>query len=258
MLILLPPSDAKALVTRGKPLDPAALSFPSLAPTRAAVLDAVIELSADEDATRRLGERASMAEVVRRNVDLFDAPAAAVENVYSGVLYAAIGLDALDPAARRRARAWIVVISALWGAVRFGDRIPPYRLDMCARLPGLGHLTDVWREPLDDVLPALAGSGLLVDCRSAGYATAWRPRGVLVEQTVIVKVLGDESGARRASGHAAKWARGLLVRRILTDAIDAPRPEGLAEALGEHFDVDLHRPPRPGRPWELRVVGPSA
>ena len=75
---------------------------------------------------------------------------------------------------------------------------------------------------------------------------------------MIVKVLGDESGARRASGHAAKRARGLLVRRILTDAIDAPRPNGLAEALGEHFDVRLRRPPRPGRPWELSVVGPSA
>ena len=104
-----------------------------------------MEVSAEPDATRRLGVPASLSDVVRRNVALRDAPTATVETVYSGVLYDALGLADLDPASRRRARAWIVVISALWGAVRLGDRIPPYRLNMCGRLPGLAHLTDVWR-----------------------------------------------------------------------------------------------------------------
>ena len=157
MLILLPASDTKTPVSRGKPLDPAGLSFPPLAPTRAAVLEALMEVSAEPDATRRLGVPASMSGVVRRNVALRDAPTAPAEAVYSGVLYDALGLADLDPASRRRARAWIVVISALWGAVRLGDRIPPYRLDMCGRLSGLAHLPDVWRGGLANVLPAAAG-----------------------------------------------------------------------------------------------------
>ena len=131
-----------------------------------------MEVSAEPDATHRLGVPASLSDVVRRNMALRDAPTAAAETVYSGVLYDALGLADLDPASRRRARAWIVVISALWGAVRLGDRIPPYRLDMCGRLPGLAHLTDVWRGPLGDVLPAAARRGVVVDCRSAEYATA--------------------------------------------------------------------------------------
>ena len=258
MLILLPASDRKLPVRRGKPLDSAGLSFPPLAPTRAAVLEALIEVSAEPDATHRLGVPASMSDVVRRNIAPRDAPTAAAESVYSGVLYDAFGLADLDPASRRRARAWIVVISALWGAVRLGDYIPPYQLDMCGRLPGLAHLTDVWRGPLAEVLPAAARRGVVVDCRSAEYATAWRPTGALAERTVVVKVLRAGDGTRGAVSHNAKHTRGLLVRRIVTDAIDPGRPEGLAEALSEHLEVDLRRPDRPGRTWELHVVEPVA
>jgi cytoplasmic iron level regulating protein YaaA (DUF328/UPF0246 family) len=256
VLILLPASDTKTPVRRGKPLDPAALSFSPLEPTRTVVLDALMEVSAEPDATDRLGEPASMRDVVRGNVSLRDAPTAAAETIYSGVLYDAIGLENLDPASRRRARAWIVVISALWGAVRLGDRIPPYRLDMCGRLPSLEHLPDVWRGPLDEVLPAAARRGVVVDCRAAEYATAWRPTGTLAERTVVLKVVRDLDGRRGAGSHSAKRTRGLVVRRIVTDAIDPRRPEGLAEALSEHFDVDLRPPDRPGQTWELHVVEP--
>ena len=253
MLVLLPASDAKAPVRWGTPLDLDGLSFPTLAPTRSTVLQALIEVCAEPDATKRLGVPASMDAVVRRNVVLCDAPAAAAEDVYAGVLYGALAVHDLDPASRRRARSWIVVISALWGALRLGDHIPSYRLDMCGRLPGLPHLTDLWREPLGDVLPAAARRGMVVDCRSSEYATAWRPTGLLAERTVVVRVVGDRHRARAVSHHA-KRTRGLLVRRIVTDAIDPREPGDLAEALSAHFDVDLRPPDRAGRWWELRVV----
>jgi uncharacterized protein len=256
VLILLPPSETKTPVRRGKPLDPGGLSFPALALTRAAVLDALIEVSAAPDALARLGVPASLSALVENNVKLRDAPTAAAEAVYSGALYDALGLADLDPASRRRARAWIVIISALWGALRLGDRIPPYRLNMCGRLPGLAHLTDVWREPLDEVLPAAARRGLVVDCRSAEYAVAWRPIGELAERTVVVKVFRDRGGTRGAVSHNAKVTRGLVVRRIVTDAIDPRRPEGLAEALSQHFKVELHAPARGGQRWELHVLEP--
>lgn len=256
MLVLLPPSESKSTVRRGKPLDPGALSFPALGPTRAAVLEALIEVSAAPDALRRLGVPPGLRDAVDRNVMLHDAPTAAAEAVYSGVLYDALGVSTLEPLARRRARAWVVVISALWGALRLGDRIPPYRLNMCGRLPGLGHLPQVWQGPLADVLPTAAKRGLIVDCRSADYITAWRPKGDLAERTVLVKVVRDRDGVRGTVSHMAKHTRGLVVRRIVTDAIDPRHPDGLAESLSAHFDVDLRRPDRPGRPWDLHVVEP--
>ena len=256
MLILLPSPETKTAVRRGKPLDLAGLSFPHLTPTRAEVLDALVAVSGEPDASARLGVPASLEAVVRRNVTLRDAPTAAAETVYAGVLLGALGLPDLDAAARRRARAWVVVVSALWGAVRLGDRIPAYRLNMCGRLPGLAHLPDVWRGPLAEVLPAAARRGLVIDCRSAEYATAWRPTRELAERTVIVKVFRVRDGKRGAVSHNAKFTRGLVVRRIVTDAIDPRRPEGLAEALADHFKVELQPPGRPGRPWELDVLEP--
>ncbi len=254
MLILLPASESKHEVSRGQPLDLDRLSFPPLAPTRDAVLDALIEVSAEPDATDRVCVPASMRDVVRRNLVLRDAPTAAVESVYSGVLYDALGLDELDIGARRRARSWIVIISALWGAVRPGDRIPPYRLNMCGRLPGLAHLPQVWREPLGDVLPASANQGVIVDCRQAEFATAWRPAGTLAERTVTVKVLRNLDTKRGSGAHSAKHTQGLVVRRIVTDSIDPDRPEELADALSGHFEVELVEPDRPGHASRLDVV----
>jgi uncharacterized protein len=257
VLILLPPSESKATIRRGKPLDLDGLSFPPLAATRTAVLDALVDVSGEPDAMQRLGVPAGLTDVVRRNVALREAPTAPAERIYSGVLYDALGAADLDAASRRRARAWIVVISALWGAVRLGDRIPAYRLNMCGRLPGLAHLTDVWRAPLGEVLPIQARRGLVVDCRSAEYATAWRPAGPLAERTVVVKVVRERDGVRSAVSHNAKHTRGLVARRIVTDGIDPRRPDLLAEALSAHFDVDLAPPERSGRTWELRVVEPA-
>ena len=131
--------------------------------------------------------------------------------------------------------------------VALHDRIPPYRLNMCGRLPGLAHLTDVWRGPLGGVLPGSARRGLVVDCRSGEYATAWRPSGELAERTVVVRV-----GV--ASSYDAKYLRGLLARRIVTDAIDPRQPAELAGALSEHFKLELRPPDRPSRPWDLRVI----
>jgi cytoplasmic iron level regulating protein YaaA (DUF328/UPF0246 family) len=254
VLILLPASEAKRSVSRGAPLDLTRLSFPTLTPTRAAVLEALIEVSAEADATRPLGVPATMADAVKRNVSLHDAPTADVGEVYAGAVYKALCLTELETSAQRQvARSSIVIISALWGAVRPGDRVPPYRLNMCGRLPGLAHLPDVWREPLTDVLPDAAGHGVVVDFRAAGYATAWRPSGELADRTVDVKVR-HRDGVRGASSYDAKRTAGLVVRHLVTADVDPAGSADLADALAGYFDVDLRRPERPGKVWTLHVV----
>jgi cytoplasmic iron level regulating protein YaaA (DUF328/UPF0246 family) len=254
VLILLPASESKAEVDRGEPFDPGALSFASLAATRESVLDALIAVSGEPDALRRLGVPASLEELVRANTGLREAPSATADAVYDGALYRALGLHDLDVAARRRAREWIVAVSALWGAVRLGDRIPPYRLNMCGRLPDLGHLPQVWQEPLASVLPEAAGDGLIVDCRQAEYLTAWRPRGELADRTIALKAVRDLGTGRGAASRDSMRTQGHVIRAILIGALDPKGPDELAAALADQFDVDLQPPERDGAPWRLLVL----
>ena len=125
--------------------------------------------------------------------------------VYTGVLYDALDLPSLDAAARRRANRWLVVVSALHGAVRPGDRITAYRLSMGVDLPGVGRLAATWRPGLDQVLPGRRRSW----CRrrlpvGRAYAAAWRPREALASRWVQVRV----PGASRQPSTSGAWSPG--------------------------------------------------
>ena len=226
MLILLPASKGQRSVRRGKPPDPAELSFPSLTTARNDVLDALIEVSGDPDATIRLGEKPTLADVVGRNVALRDAPTASVESVYSGVLYDALKLADLDPAARRRAR------PGSWSSPRCGG--PCAWVTASSRTAWTCAVAcPAWRTS-----PTCGGDRWTVCCpprparaswstaASAEYLTAWRPTGALAERTVLVKAVREGGGGQGAASHNAKRTRGLVVRRIVTDGLNPRRARG--------------------------------
>ena len=99
-LILLPPSEGKWAPARGKPIDLASLSFPGLTQLRDGLLD-------DE---------------------LRQAPTTTAARLYTGVLYAALDIATLPRGAARN----IVIISAQFGALRPGDRVPAYKRELDA------------------------------------------------------------------------------------------------------------------------------
>ncbi|MBR7744048.1 peroxide stress protein YaaA [Phycicoccus sp. BSK3Z-2] len=248
MIVLLPPSETKWNRPRGGPADPGSWSFPELAPLRDEVASALAAVSARPDAPAVLGVSEGLRADVDRNTRLATLPATPAAQVYTGVLYDALGLASLDATARRRANRRLVVVSALHGAVRPTDRITAYRLAMGVDLPGVGPLAARWREVLDGPLTAAAGSGVVVDCRSAAYGAAWRPGPDLAERWVQVRVPG--------ASHMAKHTRGLVARH-LCEASAAPRSvPALAEVVGAAFTVDLHEPARRGAPWVLDVTTP--
>ncbi|KQZ87452.1 hypothetical protein ASD62_17875 [Phycicoccus sp. Root563] len=243
MLILLPPSESKTGRSRGRPVDPGTLSFPELTDTRRAVLDAVAKVSAHPSAAEVLGVSPNLTAEIARNTVLDSAPSLPASRVYSGVLYDALGHASLDPAAKRRANRWVVVVSALYGAVRPTDAIAPYRLSMAVNLPGIGPLASAWKPELAQVLPELAGRGLVVDCRSSTYAAAWTPQGALADRWVQVRVPG--------ATHMAKHTRGLVTRHLCQVGRDVRRVSQLLDVLDDAFEVALTPPERPGRPWVL-------
>ncbi|MBP0456153.1 peroxide stress protein YaaA [Streptomyces montanisoli] len=263
MLVLLPPSEGKAAPGRGAPLKPGSLSLPGLAPARAAALDELVELcSGDEDKAREvLGLSEGLRGEVAKNAALRTAGTRPAGEIYTGVLYDALGLGTLDAAAKRRAASSLLIFSGLWGAVRVSDRIPSYRCSMGVKLPGLGALGAHWREPMATVMPEAAGRGLVLDLRSSAYTAAWQPKGELAGRTATVRVLharvDERTGEEKRSvvSHFNKATKGRIVRDLLTSGAAPKTPASLVAALRDlgHV-VEAEEPARAGRTWRLDVV----
>ena len=212
-LILLPPSETKWAPSRGAPIDLGRLSFPCLTPLREALLDA----------------------------DLRQAPTATAGRVYTGVLYAALDLATLPARAARN----VVIISAQFGALRPGDRVPAYKREMDAAY---------WRGGLRGALDEAAAGRLIVDCRSATYVAAWRPSRGAATAHVRVSVVEERDGVRRVVSHMAKKTRGEVVRHLLVSGARPRTPDQLAAAVAESFTCELEAPARAGGPFTLTVV----
>jgi cytoplasmic iron level regulating protein YaaA (DUF328/UPF0246 family) len=235
MLVLLPPSEGKTAPKAGDALDLGSLAFAeALTERRLELLEALERLgrAAREEAVAALAISPGQAGEVEVDAKLRRAPAAPAASVYSGVLYERLDLRDLPAAAQRR----VLIASALWGAVRPGDRIPYYRLSAKAKLPGVGALTAWWRPALAEALPDEEGE-LVVDMRSGAYAAAWKPRRSTL---LAVRAFREEAGVRKAVSHMAKAVRGEVARALLAAKEPPADPEtaaAVAESAG--FSVDL-------------------
>ncbi len=96
------------------------------------------------------------------------------------------------------------------------------------------------------VLPAVAARGVVVDCRSAPYAAAWRPGADLTPRWVQVRVPG--------ASHMAKHTRGLVARHLCEAGVTPRSVPALADVVAGLFDVQLHEPGNARAPWVLDVM----
>jgi uncharacterized protein len=202
VLVLLPPSRGKASPERGRRAGLSTLAYSRLREPRERLIDAV-------------------------DPGLRTAPAIPAAELYTGVLFTALGLADLP---------WdgVLIASALWGVVRPGDRIPAYRLDMSAKPSGIGSLTTYWREPLRAALP---DRGLVLDLRSGSYAAAWQPRRAA--HLAVRGFTESSDGSRTVITHMVKRVRGEVARLVLA-AGGAERPEEVAEiAVAGGLRVEL-------------------
>ncbi|MGN9777425.1 peroxide stress protein YaaA [Micromonospora sp. H33] len=261
MLILLPPSEGKADAGTGRRLDLTRLSLPELTPAREEVLAALVAVSVDGDAEAALGALGlspGQRGELRRNARLREAATAPAERLYTGVLYEALDLATLPPAAVRAARRTILISSGLWGAVRLTDRIPPYRCPVGAKLPDVGALSAYWRRALAPAMTAAAGDGPVLDLRSGAYAATWAPRGAVADRTVTVRVLHERDvdgvAVRSVVSHFNKATKGRLVRDLLMAGARPRTADGLIAALRDLKYTVVEQPSPAGRPRPVDVV----
>jgi len=224
VLLLLPPSETKAVGGVGAPLDHSALTCPELTPVREKIAHALVELAADVPgslAALALSER--QADEVQRNAELWRSPTMPALARYTGVLYDALDLPTLKKGERDRAFHRLAIASALFGVVRGGDPIPAYRLSGGSALPSIGPLGALWRPALE---PALAEiDDFVVDLRSGPYATLAR-----IPHAVTVRVVSEDgSGVRKAVSHFNKAHKGLLARALVVSRAEPKNLNGLVK-----------------------------
>ncbi len=244
VIVLLPPSETKRAGGDGPALAWASLSAPALTPVRAELVDELVTLAADREASRRaLGLSAAQDAEIDRNAALRSAPTAPAVHRYTGVLYDSLDVHSLHGRAAARAAARLAVVSALFGLVRADDPIPAYRLSATSRLPGRPTLAARWRPALEPVLAEIAARELIVDLRSGSYAALGK-----APNSVHVEVVAEHADGRRATvshfnkAHKGRLARALATTRSEPDdaaavAAVARRAGMRVERRGEHLTV---------------------
>lgn len=209
MKILLPPSETKHPGGSGAPLDVAALALSGLSPQRESVIDALVDLSADEQTARKvLGLSERQAGDIAHNRALRSAPTMAAADRYTGVLFDALDAGSLSSASRRWLGAHVWVHSAPFGPVGALDRIPAYRLSAGTSLPGVSALRRHWADATTAAIAEEAPSFVL-DLRSEAYV-ALGPVPASVP-SVYVRVVTEHG---RALNHFNKKSKGMLVRAL--------------------------------------------
>jgi uncharacterized protein len=254
VLIVLPPSESKRPPPEsGSPLDLERLSFPSLTPMRERVMDALLETSRRPDALRRLRVKPSLAAEVERNEHLRDLPTRQAVATYAGPLYEGLDPRAWSSDARARTACQMVIVSALWGAIRPADHIPTYRLSIHARLAGMDRLDHAWRTLLSPILAdAAERRGPILDLRSPVYQAIGRPPG-LDDQTVTLRIRPAPGGPAHIGDVIAKRVRGEAASHLLSSEAHPEDALDIADLLAARWSLEIDPPAGRNRTWTITL-----
>ena len=159
--------------------------------------------------------------------------------VYTGVLYGALGWDRLTKAQQKLGAESIAIISAKYGVVHPLDPIEPYK----------EKINNKKLAPL--VEKSLAGreTELIIDCRSSTYQTVWQsPTAITVE----IKVFTKADGIKKVITHMSKKTRGEVTHEVLKATVTPKNPQELKTIVEQKFECTLIKGAEKN-PWVLEV-----
>jgi uncharacterized protein len=228
-LILLPPSEGKATGGAGPPWTPGLMTV-DLDDCRMEVVAALRSAmgAGDSAVSRLLGVKGESLRVARAaDLEVLETPTLPAIDRYTGVLYSAMDASSLSPAARRRLRSMVLIVSGLWGAVGADDPVPAYRLKMSAALPSLGKLSTWWRPFLTEALADRASRRTVWNLLPKEHDAAWSPERIAMSECYSVRFMERRpDGSLAQVSHWNKFLKGALARHLL----ESPRcgPDELA------------------------------
>jgi cytoplasmic iron level regulating protein YaaA (DUF328/UPF0246 family) len=216
-LVLLPPSEGKAVGGEQAPWAPDHGIFgPALESARLEIISALANCHGGS-ATMLGVKGAHLDRAQTANLTVLGAATLPAWQRYTGVVW-----DHLNPATLTESqRSRILIASGFGGIFAASDPVPDYRLKMGASVPGIGPVARLWRERLEATLTDIAQRVTLIDLLAQEQRKALPP-----ELPVLEVTLRTRAGA--LGGHAAKAAKGLLARHLVTLPAKQTQPKILA------------------------------
>jgi cytoplasmic iron level regulating protein YaaA (DUF328/UPF0246 family) len=215
LALLLPPSEGKAPGGGEPGWDPGSGRFGAeLARPRRAVARALARAKGGD--ARLLGVKGDALERAQQaNRRLLGAPCLPAVDRFTGVVWDHFGVRGLPAAARERAMASVLVISALGGVVALDDPVPDHRLKLSVSLDPIGRVATFWRPTLSALLADHLDGALVIDLLPGEHAAAWAAPPTSGMTHLRVRLVGRDG---QTAGHFAKAAKGRLARSLVRSA----------------------------------------
>jgi len=211
VVLLLPPSEGKAPGGSEPGWDPASGRFGAeLERSRRSVARALARAKGGD--ARLLGVKGEALErAMQANRRLIGAPCLPAVDRFTGVVWDHFDVRGLPVAARERAMASVLVVSALAGVVALDDPLPDHRLKLSASLAPLGRVATFWKPTITTVLGEHLRDALVIDLLPGEHAAAWIPDPGRMTH-LRVRLVGRDG---QTAGHFAKAAKGRLAASLM-------------------------------------------
>lgn len=143
---------------------------------------------------------------------------------YQGDVYQSLKAENFSPPELEFAQDHLLILSALYGALRPLDAIQPYRLEMTAglKIPSFTNLYHFWQATLTEYLNTrLKTNPTLINLSSQEYSKMINT-DQLIEPIIQISFQDWHATAFKTIGLFAKKARGWMARYIIENKISRP------------------------------------
>lgn len=164
-------------------------------------------------------------------------------DVFVGDIYSGLRTQEWSQADRQYAHGHLLILSGLYGALRAGDGIVPYRLEMGYKLPGGESLYRYWGQQIAAILPPTMKT--IINVSAVEYTKAILPYTDAPVVTPRFLTISPKTGKPTFVTVHAKIARGAFARWLILERVSNIRDISGFTDLGYEYNRDLSTPDQP-------------